>query len=478
MFSRCLYCNIIIYVLALLMAMLPVLAQAQQQTMDQIQLGARQAGSVGVESSLDKMAPIEGATLETALQAAIELNPRILSSKYAVEAANQGYLQSYGALLPSLDFSGSGGHQLQRNGVTIARYSSGEKSTWTNEEELVLSQLIFDGGLTDSKVEADKFYSQSKQEELYNTAEAVGLSATQSFLEVIRNRALVDLCKRNVMEHQRIKDLTRIRLDSGGGTSADVTQAEAALNEAQSTLLQAEQGLQDAEAGYAMFYGENPRDLAMPQRLTQVIPLSLDSAVAMAVKDNKALKAAWLAVSQKEKEVASAKGLFMPAVYAQASVGRSDNISGYTDSYYDASGMIVVKMNLYNGGSDNAALQEAKNELLKAKYSANDVERTVIKDMKDAYNFFKTTAQLLPILRNTTNKNADVVVSYADQFRMGTRTLLDLVSAQKALFNSQQIYLSGIVAHTFSYYRMCVPRSMLMSTLGIDLGVIELAQYK
>ncbi len=58
---------------------------------------------------------------------------------------------------------------------------------------------------------------------------AWGLSATQYFMEVIRTRGVVELCRRNIVEHEKLLDLTRIRLDSGGGTQADVTQAEAAL---------------------------------------------------------------------------------------------------------------------------------------------------------------------------------------------------------------------------------------------------------
>jgi adhesin transport system outer membrane protein len=48
-------------------------------------------------------------------------------------------------------------------------------------------------------------------------------------MEVIRTRGVVELCRRNIVEHEKLLDLTRIRLDSGGGTQADVTQAEAAL---------------------------------------------------------------------------------------------------------------------------------------------------------------------------------------------------------------------------------------------------------
>lgn len=136
--------------------------------------------------------------------------------------------------------------------------------------------------------------------------------------------------------------------------------------------------------------------------------------------------------------------------------------------------MLQVSFNLYSGGSDRAAIREAKSEVSKAVQDAEEVRRLVEENVTTAFNFYQATGNLLPILRDLTNENADIVVSYADQFRMGKRTLLDLVSAQKSLFSAQQVYLNAMAAHTFSYYRICMPISALMSTLGVSVDVPEL----
>ncbi|MBE1427400.1 hypothetical protein H4684_004094 [Desulfomicrobium macestii] len=44
------------------------------------------------------------------------------------------------------------------------------------------------------------------------------------------------------------------------------------------------------------------------------------------------------------------------------------------------------------------------------------------------------------------------------------------------MFSSQQVYLNGMTAHTFSYYRLCMPVSQLMSALGVDLKVKGLGE--
>ncbi|SFK54222.1 outer membrane protein, adhesin transport system [Desulfomicrobium apsheronum] len=432
-------------------------------------------GAPGVDSVLEGVSA-GGDSLKASIQSAMDANPKFLSRKHAYSISHDAYRESYGALLPQLDFMARGGYGLRRNDTTIAREADGQGEEWSDEQRLVLSQLLYDGGLTRSKVEADKLYSESKKEELFNTAEDVGLSATQYFLDVIRARGLVELCVRNIEEHEKLLDLTRIRQESGGGTQADVTQAEAALQEARSRLIQANQALDDAEAGYARFFGDKPGVLSMPEPPLLAIPQSEPIAIGMARDGNRALKAARLAVQQKELEIKSAKGVYFPRLHAKVAAGRSDNTGGYEASYHDASAMLEVNFNLYRGGSDAASIRKSKNEKLRAEQDALDIERQVEEDVRTAYSFFKATGKLLPVLRNLTNENAQVVSSYTDQFRMGQRTLVDLVSAQKSLFSSQQVYLNGMTAHTFSYYRLCMPVSQLMSALGVDLKVKGLGE--
>jgi adhesin transport system outer membrane protein len=197
--------------------------------------------------------------------------------------------------------------------------------------------------------------------------------------------------------------------------------------------------------------------------------------VSQAAAGNRALKAARLAEQQKEREVDSAKGRMMPKVQVKLAAGRADNTGGYTADYYDASAMLELSFNLFSGGSDAAAIRKAKADRLKVEQDALGVQREVEEDMRTAWSFYRATGRLLSVLRSLTDENAQVVTSYTDQFRMGQRTLVDLVSAQKSLFSSQQVYLNGMAAHTFSHYRLCAPASRLMETLGVDLRVEEIA---
>lgn len=462
---------IFLFMIMLVICVSPALVRAKDGSGGAPDATSAVSGSENVDSILNKATSENGVSLQAALQSAMDTNPDFLSKKHAYSSSHEAYLKSFGALLPQVNLIAKGGYQVIQNDTTSALFGDRQGEGWANDMRVVMSQLLFDGGVTGSRVEADKFHSQSRKEELFNTAEDVGLTATQYFMEVIRNRALIDLCENNIAEHEKILELTRIRLDSGGGTQVDVNQAEASLEEARSRLVQARQGLEDAEAGYLKVFGSKAGQLAMPQRPKQAIPQTVEEGVALAMDNNRALKAARLAMAQKENEAKSAENQHAPQLYAKVSGGRSDNTGGYESNYHDVSAMLQLSFNLYSGGSISAAIREAKSEASKSVQDAEAVRREVEENVRTAYSFHHATWKLLPILRDLNDENANVVASYADQFRMGKRTLLDLISAQKSLFSSQQVYLNAMAAHTFSYYRICMPISSLLSTLNVKVDV-------
>jgi hypothetical protein len=60
--------------------------------------------------------------------------------------SHDAYRESYGALLPQIDFIARGGYGVRRNDTTIVQESDGQGEGWSDEQRLVLSQLLSTGG--------------------------------------------------------------------------------------------------------------------------------------------------------------------------------------------------------------------------------------------------------------------------------------------------------------------------------------------
>jgi adhesin transport system outer membrane protein len=409
-----------------------------------------------------------GTTLSTALQEAFTTNPTFLASKAEYSAARARYRKSFGALLPALNFSASASLRHVRNDGTISRFSGGSNEVVADEQKISLSQLIWDGGATMGNVAADELHADSKLKEAYNKAAEVALDATQYYLEVVRARGILELSRRNVDNHKQVLEMVSIRQRSGAGTKADVYQAEAGLAEAMSKQIHAEQSVRDAEANFANTFGALPGVLQLPGKEPSILPATIESGIGTALENNDALKAADLGIQQREKKLDSARGALLPSVSLRSSLGRSDNTSGFDESYHDASIGMYVNFTIFDGGSNRAAIAEARSLLRQAQFKREETRRAIEQDVRTAYNFMRATADLLPVLADNVDQNAKTLSSYLDQFRMGSRTLLDLLDAEKSLFVAEQALLNGKLAHTYSFYRTCLPLSTLLEVLQLE----------
>ena len=410
----------------------------------------------------------EGTTLSRALQEAFKTNPTFLASKAEYSAARAAYRKSFADLLPSLDLGANLTFKHVRNDATIARFDTGSNDLVTDAQNLTLSQLIWDGGKTLGRVDADEFHADSKLKETYNTAAEVALDATQYYLEVIRARGIQALAERNVANHEHVLGMVTIRQRSGAGTMADVHQAEAALAEARSKWITASQNVRDTEANFANIFGVLPGVLQLPGDVLPILPATVESGIATAVENNNALKAADLGIRQREKELDAARGGFLPSISLRGGLSRSDNTAGYDQTYNDASLGVYLNLNIFNGGATRAAVSKARSLLRQAQFKREESRRAIEEDVRTAYNFMRATADLLPVLANNVDQNRKTLSSYMDQFRMGSRTLLDLLDAETSLFNAEQTLLNGKLAHTYSYYRTSLPLSTLLSTLQLE----------
>jgi len=447
-------------VLALISFMVPTaLAQVQVEDYD-------------VDSILRSVSTGTGSmTLTRALEDAFRTNPTVLASKADYASARAAYRKSFGSFLPSLDFTAAATLRHARNDATIVRSSGGSNDYFMDSQKLALSQLIWDGGATAGRVDADELHAGSKLRQAYNIAEEVALHASQYYLEVIRNRGILELSRRNVENHEHVLGMVTIRQHSGAGTMADVYQAEAALAEARSKQIQAEQNVHDAEANYGNVFGMLPGVLRLPESGAITLPMTVEAGITMALERNNALKAADLGVQQREKELESAEGSLLPRISLDGSLGRSDNTSGFDQTYSDASIGLFLKFNIFNGGASRAAISEARSLLHQAQFKREETRRSIEQDVRTAYNFMRATGDLLPVLGGNVTQNRKTLASYLDQFRMGTRTLLDLLDAETSLFTAEQALLNGKVANIYSFYRTCLPLSSLLSTLKLDAAV-------
>lgn len=176
-----------------------------------------------------------------------------------------------------------------------------------------------------------------------------------------------------------------------------------------------------------------PVQAAIPQ------PLTLVDAVDLALCFNPRTRASWSAAKAQAAQVGVARGALLPGVSATGTLQEIDqrNTPTLTGRRTQAVGSVSVNYLLFDFGGREAALDQARESLLAADWSHNDVLQSVLFDAVQA--FFQLFAAEEAIVATTAAEKSARQSLEATQGRQkaGTATRADVLQAQTAVSQAQ-----------------------------------------
>lgn len=415
--------------------------------------------------SLMSTAFADSVTLPEAVESAVLNNPEIGAMFHDFQSDLEGQKVGRGALLPEVNLSGWTGREWR------SHTDNGGSNNWSrNGYELSLRQLLFDGFSTINSVRQLGFEKLASYYTLKSTVDSLAHEAIAAYLDVQRYREQVELAETNYNMHKDILGQITERSESGVGRGVDQTQAKARLALAQSNLMTANGNLNDVTQRYQRIIGKTPAEtmLASPD-VTQDLP---DNPTDFndSVRINPSVLAKQALVQAAEYGKASAKGKFAPTLEFRASTGRDTNQPDYaTDRNVRSSNVqLVANINLFRGGADAARVRQTAAQT----YAARDVRdytcRNVQQELSVAWNNVMRLRNQIPYLQEHERDIAQVRVAYLQQFKIGQRTLLDLLDSETELFDARQALVNGIYDLRAAEYRWLSLSHKLLPSLGLS----------
>lgn len=183
-------------------------------------------------ASAQDVAPLPSgqvSTLDQAVGAAIDTQPEVRARWAAFQAASDDRSAARAGYLPTIDASGEFGG--------AARDYDGRGWYTRGQAEISLSQMLFDGFFTSSRVRQANQTRTARYFELMDAVQQKALEAIIAYEDVRQYRATVALAEQNLSAHEDVLRLMQERTVSGVGTGADLEQASGRYALAQSNLL-------------------------------------------------------------------------------------------------------------------------------------------------------------------------------------------------------------------------------------------------
>src|SRR5579885_3267566 len=267
-------------------------------------------------------APAGAETMSGALASAYASNPDLNQQRAGVRATDETLPQASAAWRPSvtaagqygfnyLDFRGSGaaaGAALGPAGGSLGGGGTGgghfRARTDIGAAGVTVTQNIFNGNRT----------VNGAREALRNTELNVLLGAATAYMNVLRDTAILELDKNNIVVLEEQLRQTRDRFNVGEVTRTDVAQAESQLASARSTYFAAQANLQTSIADYRRIIGKPPGRLEPARTIESLLPRTLGAAVSAALAEHPSVQAALHAADAAALQVKLAEGELYPAL--------------------------------------------------------------------------------------------------------------------------------------------------------------------
>ena len=375
-------------------------------------------------------------TLREALVSTYQSNPKLMAQRESLKATDANVAIQRSAGRPQISGTVGLNRDLSRSGILDTTASRGPTLSTTVD----LSVPLFNGGGIRNSIQAAKARVEAGRGTLRGVEGDVFTDAVSAYMDVIRDRAIVELNRNNVRVLQTNLEATRDRFEIGDVTRTDVAQSEARLQLGNSQLAVSQGRLVASEANYRAVIGNAPGTLAPPPPLPP-LPASADEAIQIALADNPDLVSVTRAAAAAGYDVRVAQAGRLPQLAGVLSGTRIDTLgdktSGFPDHGTTTSLGLSARVPIYQGGLPSARTRQARALEGQALENVVGAERGVISQARSAFAAYDADQRAIQASTIAVQANELALEGTRAEQSVGTRNVLDVLNAEQELLQSQ-----------------------------------------
>ena len=301
------------------------------------------------------------------------------------------------------------------------------------------TQMLYDFGKIKSAVTVEQAKLMQDQAQLLLEIDDISYQVANAVVNIKRYEELVKIADQQISGIGRIAEIARLRAQAGISSQADPIQAQSNLEAAQSTKVVQEAQLHQYQQKLRTLlgYDVSSTNVNMPSFLVEKAGLYDEIDFNNVSKMMAAQTAVQIAKFQKQQTKLNVyPTLNIKGSLSQAVNGRNPN-NNEDDGFYNSI-MLEASSTFFQGGAISARNRAASyaEEAAKAQVS------TVYLDVLDQTRLIQTEVEskqkqmvVLAQRRETTKRTKEL---YQEQYKLGTRTVVDLLNAEQAIHGAAQ----------------------------------------
>jgi outer membrane protein len=436
-------------------------------------------------------------TLQQALAQAYLTNPQLQAERANLRSVDENVPTALAGWRPTVQLTGAGTQYgenfnfapgaITPNGTTGAAAAGAANGSPGSHYYIKplgyqltaqVTQPLYTGGRTTATTHQAVNKVLAERANLIATEETVLFNVVQAYVGVIADKQLLQLQINNEQVLAEQLRATQDRFKVGEITRTDVAQAESALESARAQRQSAEGTLRTADATYVQQVGSPPPDtLVDPQPLK--LPVKTEQeAMVDAVENNPNVVYQLFTEASDKDAVDIAFAQVMPKLSLQGEYFKQVNqgSSGFTEE--GAEGLLNLTFPLYQGGSEYAAIRQARQTEQMAHRTVDEARRTALQSSVSAWETLTSTRAAVDSDHAAIRAGFVALDGVERQAIVGTSTTLEVLQQQQTLLNAQTALVQNLTTLITASYQVAQALGRLTATdLHLDVPIYDETAY-
>ncbi|MET0085355.1 MAG: TolC family outer membrane protein [Sedimenticola sp.] len=398
-------------------------------------------------ASLVGMSPAFGEDLAQVYALAKENDAQLRAARATRDSALEAKPQAKALLLPTVSLTGNANRvhrdvQSSPSGASTSTYS-------TSQLKLNLSQPIYH---RDYWIQLEQADIQVAQAEASYAVEEQGLivRVSEAYFGVLSAQESLEFAQSENAAIARQLDQAKQRFEVGLIAITAVHEAQAAFDQSRADLINAENTLDNAWEALREITGTPMSELTpvieeLPLNPPQ--PQNIDQWGETAQQQNLGIQSARYSTEIARQNIQVQNSGHYPSLdlVGSHSLDRSSSSAG-TDADTTSLG-VQLTVPLYSGGSVTSKTRQATYDLEAAQENLDKQRRSVNRQVRDAYRGVLAGISTVEALKASTVSAQSALEATEAGFEVGTRTMVDVLNAQRDLFRAR----SNFAAVRYNY---------------------------
>lgn len=360
-----------------------------------------------------------GLSLAEALRMGLAQHPMVRSAHFDIRAAEAEVEAARAGYYPTVSVAGG----PQR--LNFDRWGY----------EVSATQMLYDWGRVESKVEGARALQRQTQAGLYLTRDEVLLDVAEVYLDAVLSQMLLATDREHVRQLQHILEMTRTRSGSGYSDRSEPERASLEITRA-SDVQATDQGKRaSAWQQLRVLLGAVDSQVLELPALPQSFGLVDAAGLPGLLRQTPSLQKVLEDTRRAEAEAKAAQAALYPQINLEAStLRRAVGGSMISDS------MLTVRLHMtpFQGNANQQRLESALQRVESARWKEDALMREMTREIDGLLVTSRLVQERQRLNERQVQETTELAKLYAEQFQVGRRDVIDLLNVQREGFEARR----------------------------------------